>query len=844
MHASRRVQLHSEGSGTCGKRPFAHVGHQPNSPYSNRKVTPSNRCLRFGLLATGCLIFAIIAATFAPAQETTSSSVTVYGVIPPKTPASTEGLSFIFPTVGLFIGVSDYGEAAKVTSTPAHTLGAAAMYEAFVDAATASEYEALGIPGEQYFKEDSQAICAIAFSPNGYLFATGSKDGIAMLWTMKKEYLGKVVLSREHKADACAIAFSPDSQQWVTGGTAGDAVVESIYGEHSGKPAITLKHPAAVCSAAFSPNGSKVLTTSLDGTVRIWEPGKTQVAVELPPEKDCSTEEGEKPECKDGTVAAFGPDGNTVVTASCETVRVWSLDNPGKSTLLGNEKAAVRKVSFSADGSTVLSVTDKGVTLWPVVAKAGERQGREIPNGRNARFNPDGTRLAVGDARGFVKLYEYPSMKEAGGLGTVGTGVASLQFSQNGQYLLVNSDTGIAWMQETSGANRPTSIPRPDEENGGGVGLKIAIDRGTIPPERSGVRTEVAALSPDARYVVAGYGDGSVGIHPGINLPEDRAFRVEDQSLLADLKFDKSPTSIMALWFLEQLHGSMQQLHLNYPKEGTEHSNDADLVTLGRGEPVTRARIFSALKTAIQKAEQTAHSSGEATILVVYVAAHGWIGPDGRKYLLPSDADASNPGTWIAYDDLLGPVETYLTSPSTGGGRVFNPKRGATVIFDTCQTRLESAQKTPVVTSAENLDNLTVIESTSPGEYAWQWTGNFTAYESTTSNKTTKQFGFTHSERPKDTQTKSDYLTRMSMFPYASQWALNVLIKDKGTKTVDHDRVITLGEWMSYTQLGLQRLQGQMPDVKESGHVQEVQYPFGRYASFSLFEVEPNASPK
>jgi len=727
------------------------------------------------------------------------------------------------------------------------------MYEAFTDAASAAEYDTLEIPAQHYFKRDSKAICAITFSPNGYLFATGSKDGTAMLWTMKKEYFGTVVLSRNHIADACAMAFSPDSQQWVTSGSDGNAVLGSIYGEHSHQPDVTLKHPAAVCNAAFSPNGARILTTSLDGITRIWEPGKTQAAVELPPEKNCSTDsnplltglgvESEKPECKNATVAAFGPDGNTVVTASCETVRVWNLAKPGESTLLGKETAHVRNVSFSRDGSTVLSINDDGVMLWPVSATDGQRQSHEIPGGRNASFNPDGTRLAVGDARGLVRVYEYPGMKQISQLGAVGTGVKTLQFTPDGQYLVVNSNSGPAWMQKVVGAKRLGVVPEPDKAGHKGFPIKFAIDNGTIPSGRNTLRTEVVALSPDAQYVVAGYEDGSIALHPGVNLPEDRAFRVDNQILLADLKFDKSPTSITAMWLLEQLHGAVGQMSVSEPKDGSQRPNDADLVSLGRGEPVTRERIFSTLRTAIQKAKNTAPSQ-RATILVVYVAAHGWIGPDGRKYLLPSDADASNPGTWIAYDDLLAPIATYLTLPSSSGARAFNPKRGAIVIFDTCQTPLESAQKTPVVTSAENLDNLTVIESTSPGEPAWHWTGNVHATDYTTSNKSTTRFGITDNKQPKHTETKSDYSTRMSMFPYASQWALYTLIKNKGTKTSAEDRVITLGEWMSYTQEALQRLLSDMPDVRESGHVQEVRYPFSRYANFSIFEVEPNASPE
>jgi WD40 repeat protein len=133
------------------------------------------------LKATAFLVSVIVNAALATAQQTTSHSLTLQYEFKPKTPYSTEGLSFASPTVGLFIGVSDYGEAAKATPTPAHALGAAVMYEAFVDAAARSEKKALDIPAKNYFKGGEGAICALVFSPDGSYFVSGSKDGTVQI---------------------------------------------------------------------------------------------------------------------------------------------------------------------------------------------------------------------------------------------------------------------------------------------------------------------------------------------------------------------------------------------------------------------------------------------------------------------------------------------------------------------------------------------------------------------------------------------------------------------------------------------------------------------------------------
>lgn len=798
---ARRFTRSTLGSPLLQSSIRTHVSHHRHSPVR--------------LKATAFLVSVIVNAGLAMAQQTTSQSTTLQYEFTPQMPYSTDGLSFASPTVSLFIGVSDYGEPAKVTSTPAHALGAAVMYEAFVDAASRSEKKALDIPAKNYFKGGEGAICTLVFSPDGSYFVSGSKDGTVKIGSGTR--LGQVTSGNSHKSDACAAAFSPDSSQLVTGGSEGDAVVQSVK---ENKVMTTLKHPAAVCSVAFSQSGSKILSTSMDGITRIWEPTRAQEPLTLSPEQDCSPETREVKSCADATVAAFGPDDKTAVTTSCRALRVWNLDKPGESKLLGNEETNVRTVSFSPDGSRLLSVADDGLSLWEV-AGAGRQQAARNPNGRNASFSPDGTRIAVADATGMVSVYKIPSMQLAAALGGFGTPVKSLQFSHNGQYILVNAKIGGAWMQDASRATIPTIVPRPDQAGKADFTIKFAIDEGVIPDGRKTFATVVSAFSPDADYVVAGYEDGSVGIHPGIGSSAKMASRLENQALLGDLKFDRTATSIMEIWYLEQLHGASRQLIYHDPNGSSKDRDDPNFLQMGRGEPVTRKRIFDALSSSIEKAEHTAGEQ-ETAMLVVYIAAHGWIGWDGRQYLLSSDADASNPSTWIAYEDFLKPIRDFLASPTHAGGRDYDPHKGAIVIFDTCQILLGSSRKTPAVSSEESPINLTVIESTSPGQYAWHWTGNLNSTESTTSVKSTSRFGLTHHSGPKQVKTKSEYYARMSMFPYASQWALNALIKDKEPNAVPDERKISLKEWVNRTQKAVRALQSDIPEGEETGQVQEV----------------------
>ena len=791
------------------KRPFlqewfASLRKEYVPPLSGtRDISPApgqRRRLSFPVVAS--LLLVIVSPIFTPAQQTQTSSFTFQWEIPPKTPYPTDGLSLAVPTVGLFIGVSDYGAGAGFDHTPAHTLGAAVMYDAFVGAATNAEKHSLFIPTVNYFKGGTEAVCGVVFSPDQAYIASGSKDGTVTLWGTGTRF-GSVISANKRKGSACALAFSPDSSQLIVGGSDGDVVIQTINAERA---PIVLKHPAGVCGAAFSPDGSKILTTSLDGATRIWEAAGTKEPLVLPADQKCDSEKVEDEPCVNAPRAAFSPDSKSVARSSCKALQLSSLDHPRNPVLLGEETVPIHSVSFVPDGSIVVSSTDKGVTGWPV--KPAHPDASSTPNGSHTDF---------------------------------GSGLRSFELSRDGKYLLFITESGNAWIQDGKYIHK-TSVPRPDRKDDRGMTIGFSIDQGTIPAGRSTSRIEVASLSPDARYLVAGYEDGSIGIHPAINLPEPRAFRADDQFLLADMNFDKTPTSILVIWYLRQLRATARDLHYHPPKNSPDGSEDPNFLQLGRGEPVTRQRIFTALTAAIEKAQQT-EALRQNAVLIVYVAAHGWIGTDGRQYFLPADADKSNPNTWIAFDDFLSPIKEFLRAPSAlnnGDG----PDKAAIVIFDTCQTRLGSPESARSVSSTDAPKNLIVVEATSPGQYAWHWTGNLESTEMTTSDKSTTRFGITHRSRPKDTNTKSDYSSRMSMFPYASQWALNKLIDYRSKFPDTEKREITLHEWLMNTQDAMTALEEGIPEVKQMGQAQTVQVQNNTdEMNPYIFQVEQNASP-
>jgi WD40 repeat protein len=94
-------------------------------------------------------------------------------------------------------------------------------------------------------------------------------------------------------------------------------------------------------SAAFSPDGKRIVTTSLDKTVRLWDATTGQPIGE-------PLRSHEQIVCS----AAFSADGKQIVTASADkTVRLWdsTTGQPIGEPLRGHEDL-VHSAAFSRDG--------------------------------------------------------------------------------------------------------------------------------------------------------------------------------------------------------------------------------------------------------------------------------------------------------------------------------------------------------------------------------------------------------------------------------------------------------------------------------------------------------------
>src|SRR5262245_52409993 len=115
--------------------------------------------------------------------------------------------------------------------------------------------------------EDTDAITAVAFSPDGGRILSAGHDGTRMkLWDVAT---GQLTRTWEGQPGVRSLAFSPDGGQVLSGG--GDTKFQ-LWDVATGRLLQTfLGHAADITSMALSRDGRRVFSGCRDGTVGIWD---------------------------------------------------------------------------------------------------------------------------------------------------------------------------------------------------------------------------------------------------------------------------------------------------------------------------------------------------------------------------------------------------------------------------------------------------------------------------------------------------------------------------------------------------------------------------------------------
>lgn len=322
------------------------------------------------------------------------------------------------------------------------------------------------------FSDQGISLYSVAFSPDGQTIATAAKDGTVKVWNIVNKSLKTF---KGHQKLIFRVRFSPDGKQILSASSDGTARIWNLNGETTEVLQVSQEPVTDIVK-----NGDLVVTTSLDGLVKIWQTtlmpsGEfntlnrrvTRAAFSIPDNRIFIAYEG-------GTIAIWdlksnliqkwetnrnwiyglniSPDGKQLATASGGgKIQLWDLKGQKIAELTGNE-SRVYGMSFNPD-QTVLATAAKDGTVKLISIK--ENKELKMINAHNdwiydVTFDPTGNYLATASKDKTAKIWD----KQGNLLSTL-TGhqdiVTKVQFSPDGEYLLTASRDGTAKLWDKQG---------------------------------------------------------------------------------------------------------------------------------------------------------------------------------------------------------------------------------------------------------------------------------------------------------------------------------------------------------------------------------------------------------
>ncbi|KAJ7592941.1 hypothetical protein C8J56DRAFT_486120 [Mycena floridula] len=327
-----------------------------------------------------------------------------------------------------------------------------------------------------------------------------------------------------------SIAFSSDSQYLVALNMDGLVIYDLERGVMSQGP---YRDSGSACTIAFSPDGQRVLAGFANGVIRIWD------------------RYGDISPGYEGNfwTAALSPDGKVVASGSYNGVRTWDTETGNLlAGLFETDREAVSSLAFSPkNGNQLVSISGsedgKFITVWDTWA--GEIVWRRLEGhdvlALTVAFSPDGLQIASG-SQNAIRIWNAETGENLL-LVLQNTGrFYSVAFSPDGHYLASDSTDSAACVWDVKTGEVIGLLRNSDSEEGDSStdwgplnhiqALDFSLDGNRIVSGsdieiriwdvkscalvlRFGQhigRTFSVKYSPDGKWVISGYIDGSVRI--------------------------------------------------------------------------------------------------------------------------------------------------------------------------------------------------------------------------------------------------------------------------------------------------------------------------------------------
>ncbi len=361
----------------------------------------------------------------------------------------------------------------------------------------------------------------------GARLAVAGRNGAAYLWDARVGFDAGVLLG--HTGEITAAEIGPRERRLLTASVDGTA---RVWDPATGRALATLKAPFEILGARFSPDERRVLAFGLGGKARV-----------IPLEGTGGVDVG-----RGGapiSSALFSPDGRRVLTASLDgTATSWDAESGAPATSFDAaiddaDAGAVTAAAISPDGARVaLGYGDRSVRVWDaktgaLVAALPDDGEEDVGGVASLFFTPDGARVLVGFGAGGSLLCDARSLAPVLHLEGRSASAGASPFSPDGGRVVTVGGDGRVFVSdllargETTVLEGHAALVLSTVFTGDGRGLVTASIDGTIRVwdlAASGTMLSFdspgqgeatwASLSPDGRWVLAAYASGALRVHP------------------------------------------------------------------------------------------------------------------------------------------------------------------------------------------------------------------------------------------------------------------------------------------------------------------------------------------
>jgi WD40 repeat protein len=280
----------------------------------------------------------------------------------------------------------------------------------------------------------SNRIYSASFSPNGRYVVTASGDKSAKVWDAKS---GQLVLNLgNHPSHVFCADFSPNSRSLATV-SGNDA---KIWGLPGGQLIQTLSgHTGKVSSVRFNEGGNRVITTSEDGSAKIWDVSSGQIHKSIQ-----ITNKGW------AYSADFHPRGGSVVIgAHGGQLGIYDVNSGAKQSDLRGHSRAINLIRFNKTGSRMVSASvDNSIKIWDIPSGRLIRTigGRTFDSGD---FSPDDKFVVTGNDGGKAIIWDVSNGNQVMLLNHAPGGrVMIARFSPDGRYVVTAGENNVAKIWE------------------------------------------------------------------------------------------------------------------------------------------------------------------------------------------------------------------------------------------------------------------------------------------------------------------------------------------------------------------------------------------------------------